>query len=86
MNGDPPDKIDQAIAEAELPQVEVIEIPVTLSSSGRPAVLAIPKDATDAELVDLAGWMLTIVRQHVREQRDKPTRPRLLVASRLPPS
>lgn len=77
------DPIDAAIAATALPaEVQVVEIPVTLSSSGRPAIVTLPADATDAELVDLAGWLLTRVRAHIREAQQGPAS-RIIVPQRI---
>lgn len=76
------DQVDQAIAAAAIAEAEqpVIEIPVQMASSRRMAAVLIPPDATDAELVDLAGWLLTTVRAHVRASR--PTSP-IIVPKRI---
>ena len=68
------DKVDEAIAAAAAPAVKILGIPVQMSSSGRPAMLQIPDDCSDAELVDLAGWLLTVVRQHVAANRGSKSR------------
>lgn len=76
------DQIDQAIAAAAEPDpIRMIAIPVQLSSSGRPAQINIPEDATDGELADLAGWLLTQVRAHVAENRGP--RSRLVIPNRI---
>lgn len=58
-----PDPIAAAIAApAEPPQVAMVQKQVTISSTGRPAVVLVPADATPAELAELCGWMLTTLR------------------------
>jgi hypothetical protein len=65
--------IDAAIAAAEQPEpVRMVQIPVTIASTGRPAQIVIPADATDAELAELCGWMLTQVMNSLRQQRSQP--------------
>lgn len=61
------DQVDQAIAATEPTQapLAMAEIPVLLQSTGRPAVLGVPEDITDAEVMELTGWMLTKLRGHI---------------------
>lgn len=75
------DKVDEAIAavEAAPPTVEMIQIPVTIASTGRPANVALPVDCTDAELLEFAGWLLTGVAGHFRTQRAKTAGGRIIV-------
>ena len=54
------DRIDEAIAATR--EVTMMEIPVTIASTGRQAIIHIPADCTDAELAELCGWMLTPTR------------------------
>ena len=53
-----PDPLDAAIAAAES-QVEMIQVQVTLAT-GRPAIIAMPKDATDLEILSLVGQALML--------------------------
>lgn len=77
MSADP---IDAAIAAASAPPlVTMRELRVTIASTGRPAIIAIPADASDGELAELAGWMLTQVLGALRAERAKGPRPRILV-------
>lgn len=61
------DTLDRAIAaalgEAVAPEpdprvVTLAEVPVTISSTGRPAILSVPVDLTDDELHELTAFML----------------------------
>jgi hypothetical protein len=78
------DKIDDAIAATvdDGPTIEMMGIPVQLSSSGRPARVDLPADVTDAELIDLIGWLGTTVRAAARE-RAAGAASRLFVPARL---
>jgi hypothetical protein len=58
--------------------LQMQQINVNLAS-GRPAIIAIPSDATDAELADLAGALLTQVIQQKRAEREKGPAARILV-------
>jgi prevent-host-death family protein len=81
-NGKAPDAIDAAIAAAEAPQSVVMkQIPVTISSTGRPAAVIVPADASEAELVELAGWFLVQVIPGFRAEREKGAASRLVVPS-----
>lgn len=65
-----PDPVEAAIAAAEEPApLRIARIQVTIASTGRPAAVEIPADATDAELAELCGWMLTAVLGNLRAQR-----------------
>lgn len=77
------DLVDEAIAatDAAERQVAMIRIPVQLSTTGRPAAIDLPADASDAELVDLAGWILTALRAHIAAT-SRPTS-RLIVPRRI---
>ena len=66
-NGREPDAIDSAIAAAR--SVVMRQIQVTISSTGRSAVLVVPTDASEAELVELAGWLLVNVIPAFRSER-----------------
>lgn len=59
MNDAPktPDPLDAAIAAAE--QVEMAQLQVTLLT-GRPALIALPKDASDVEILNLIGNILAL--------------------------
>ncbi|HEV8282337.1 MAG TPA: hypothetical protein VGQ02_10780 [Candidatus Limnocylindrales bacterium] len=64
------DPIGKAIASSD--EIVMQEIPVTIASTGRPAIINIPADCTDAELAELCGWMLTQVLAHVRQGHATP--------------
>lgn len=55
------------------------QIPVTIASTGRPAILAIPIDTTDAELMELCSWMLMSVAKGLRERREHTAGGRIIV-------
>lgn len=67
------DQVERAIAAAEAQErvVPMRQINVTISSTGRPAALAVPVDATEAEIAEVAGWLLTSVLQSYRAERAK---------------
>lgn len=74
------DRIDAAIAAADEPEpVALVQLEVTISSTGRPAVLALPNDATDGEIAELAGWLLTSVLQGFRQKRAAAPASRIIV-------
>lgn len=78
MSADP---IDHAIAAAEKPvQIRMMRIPVTIASTKRPAVVELPADISDAELLELIGWLAAVVAPQLRAQRESP-RSRILVPS-----
>ena len=72
------DPIAAAIAAVDKP-VLLRQIQITIGSTGRPAVLAIPADASDAEIAELAGWMLTSLLSQLRKERQKGPASRILV-------
>lgn len=73
------DAIDGAIEAAERPAVRMARIPVTISSTQRPAAVEVPVDATADELAELCAWILTQVRLGLREQSAHPARSRLVL-------
>lgn len=73
------DAIDGAIEAAERPAVRMARIPVTISSTQRPAAIEVPADATADELAELCAWILTQVRLGLREQSAHPARSRLVL-------
>ncbi|MES2210974.1 MAG: hypothetical protein V4515_12455 [Chloroflexota bacterium] len=77
------DQIDAAVAAAEAPHpVSVREFRVTISSTGRPAAVLLPTDATDAEIAEFAGWLLTQVVGTYRAERERGPASRLFVPGR----
>jgi hypothetical protein len=67
------DQIDKAIgAIAAEQEIVMQQIPVTIASTGRPAIINIPADCTDAEPAELCGWLLTSVLAHIRQRRETP--------------
>lgn len=76
-------ELDAAIAAAEAPPpVAVREFRVTISSTRRPAAVLLPADATDAELAEFAGWLLTQVMGTFRAERERGPASRLVVPGR----
>lgn len=60
------DPIDKAIASSEAPEpLRMAEVPVMLNSTGRPAIIGVPEDITDAEVMELTAWMLRSLRGHI---------------------
>lgn len=69
-NGEAKDPINVAIAATEAPPaVPMMQVDVTISSTGRPASALLPVGCTDAELAEFAGWLLSTVLQGLRQQR-----------------
>lgn len=68
------DPIDEAIAGVEAADqvVTMVEVPVRMRPHGRPAVLHVPTDLTDVELIELTGWMLVRMRPYIAENFDGP--------------
>lgn len=61
------DPIDKAIASSEAPQgMSMAEVPVLINSTGRPAIIGVPEDITDAEVMELTAWMLRSLRGHIQ--------------------
>ncbi len=75
-----PDQVDGAIAAVEQRPVEMGQHQITLSS-GRPAFVVLPTDATDAEVFDLVGVLATQIRGALAQTRKGPAS-RLLVPRR----
>jgi antitoxin (DNA-binding transcriptional repressor) of toxin-antitoxin stability system len=80
-NGHGADPIDAAIAavEATPEPVELRQFQVTISSTGRPAAVLLPVDATDAEIAEFCGWILTAVMNAHRQERAQKPAARILV-------
>lgn len=77
------DAIDAALTAADAPkQIAMREFRVTISSTGRPAMVVLPADASDAELAELGGWLLTFVLGTYRAERAKGPGVRLYVPGR----
>lgn len=77
------DPVEAAISAVEQPSVRMAQFQVTIASTGRPAMLAIPADASDGELAELAGWLLTQVMGSLRTERAKAA-PRIAIARSMP--
>lgn len=84
-NGHHDDKLGAAIAAAEAPeQVAMLQFQVTITSTGRPAVVALPADATDSEIGEVCGWILSTVVNSYRAERAKKAGPALVIARGMP--
>ncbi len=77
------DPIDEAIAATEQ-TVEMVTIPVTIGSTGRPVQLIIPRDITESELAELCGFMLTAMLGIARSIAADPMHGRIVHARKLP--
>ncbi len=74
-----PDPLEAAIAAAERPApVRMGQVELTLSS-GRVAHLAVPLDATDAELLDIVSALSVQVRQAAASTRASDPRNRIVL-------
>jgi hypothetical protein len=73
-----PDPIDAAIA-ATANSVTLMEIPVTIASTGRPFKITVPVDMTDGELAEVMGWMGSGLLNHFRAERAKTAGGRIIV-------
>jgi hypothetical protein len=67
-NGDP---IDAAVEAVERPAQAMEQTTVTISSTGRPVVIAWPPDMTDGELLEFVGWLSTNLRLELAKRRAK---------------
>lgn len=77
------DPVASAIAAVESNDqaVTLQQIPITISSTGRPCIIAVPPDVTDSELAELCGWMLTGLMNAKRNERAQSPASRILVPS-----
>jgi len=67
--------IDSVEADPAWPPMT--EIPVLISSTQRPCVLALPTDVTNQEIDEIAAWMLLNARAWIARQS---ATPRIIVA------
>lgn len=74
------DKIDEAIAAP--PKQLMMPVEVTITSTGRTALISVPFDAQDGELAELAGLILTGVLGQCRANRLKSQPPSGIVIAR----
>lgn len=81
----PPDQIAQAISATndDGQTVAMDQYQVTISSTGRPALIVVPLDASDGELAELAGLILTSILSTMRARRAAKQSP-LAIARSLP--
>lgn len=75
-----PDPVGAAIAAAEAPEIVMRRLNIKMGSSGRPAIVFMPRDVSDAELADIAGMLLTQVMGIVRAERARAAGPQLVIA------
>jgi hypothetical protein len=68
------DPVDAAIEAAQPQPVRLRQVQVTIASSGRPFVLAIPEDLSEAELFEIVGWMSNDLRIGLAQQRSPASR------------
>lgn len=74
------DPVDEAIAAAAAqPRTfQMQQHSVTIASTGRPFVMAVPVDVTEAELLEIVGWVGRDLRLAL-QQRQRTTRPRIVI-------
>lgn len=79
MTGERVDPVGQAIAGAGEPThfPPMVEIPILITSTGRPAMIVLPADISVEEVGELAAWILTTARRHIAEDA---RRSRIVVA------
>lgn len=78
-----PDPVDAAIAATEPTRtVEMMGIPGTIASTGRPFRVDVPADMTEAELIEVTGWMLTQLATALRQRREQTPLGRILIPGR----
>jgi hypothetical protein len=70
-------------AEKRGQPIAMREFRVTIASTRRPAIIALPADATDGEIDEVAGWILTQVLVTYRQERQKAKT--IILARSLPP-
>lgn len=73
------DRLGPAIAAVETPQVELRQWTATIASTGRPATILLPADASDGEIAEFCGWVLSSVMAAHRVEREKASAGRILV-------
>lgn len=84
-NGHDPkaDAIGAAIAKTDQPvQVAMMNIEVKIASTGRQGALLLPADASDGEVAEIAGLLLTQVLGMARQNRARTAGGRIIVPGR----
>jgi hypothetical protein len=72
MNGGDP--IDDAIKATDpAPEPTLIQVPIVIASTGRPVVVLVPPDLSDAETIELAAYLLTGLRPHIAASLGPPS-------------
>jgi hypothetical protein len=81
------DKIDAAIAAqpGHRTPPPMLQFNAVISSTGRPAALVLPEDATDAEILEVMGWIAVVVTGMYRQARAKSGAGRIEVVRSMPP-
>lgn len=66
------DAIDQAIkaSESKAVEIDMLAVPVTIGSTGRPCHIAVPADMTEAELIEVVSWMTRELAGHLKLRRE----------------
>lgn len=82
----PKDPVDEAIAATAQPGVALRQVTVTISSTGRPFVVAIPQDMTESELLEAISWMSTQLRISLAQERSKLAGGRIILPTGVLPS
>jgi len=63
------DDVDKAI-DTVANTIEMLSIPVQISSTGRPFKIDVPADLSDAEMLEITAWMLGPLLATVRKNRE----------------
>lgn len=81
------DKVDAAIAaDAAKPKpVDMLQFNAIISSTHRPATIILPEDATDGEILEVVGWVGSVVLGMYRQARQKSAAGRIEVVRTMPP-
>lgn len=67
------DRIDDAIAATSATTVEMAQVPVQIASTGRPAMMVVPTDLSDAEIIELAAFVLLGLRPFIQANAGRST-------------
>jgi hypothetical protein len=86
-NGEAKDPIDAAVKATEPPTVNMEQLTITISSTGRPFIVGWPTDLTESELFEVIGFLTTGLRGEVLKRAAKRADPasRLTIARAMPP-
>jgi hypothetical protein len=64
------DPIDAAIGAVES-TVNMIGVDVRISSTGRQFTVGVPEDMTEAELLEMLGWLVTVLAGTLKANRER---------------